>query len=213
MINKVKSVLAHNLVRLPVEVWPTEPKNQPGVLDLWVADQGLLTNAVEAYPLLDDGATDYFNGVPVGVDQRGEQVTGKLMGCNYAIAGTMGSGKTSLVIALLCGAMLDPLVEIEVYLLAYNVDYDPMAPRLSVLVKGDEDEKVLAAIEALRRLREEVTQRGKLLGEHGGEETKLTRELAQRTRGCGRRSWCSMSARSCSATSSTAGWPRSWPSR
>jgi Zonular occludens toxin (Zot) len=180
MVNKKKPVLAHNLVRLPVEVWPTEPKNQPGVLDLWVAHQGVLTGPVEPYPLLEHGTTDYFTGVPAGVDQRGELVVGKLMGSNYAIAGTMGSGKTSLVIELLAGAMLDPLVDIEVYVMAYNADYDPLAPRLSVLVKGDEAEQVHAAITALQNLREEVTTRGKLLAEMGGEETKLTRALAQR---------------------------------
>ncbi|HEY9416156.1 MAG TPA: hypothetical protein VIQ30_15450, partial [Pseudonocardia sp.] len=178
MINRYKTVLAHNLVRLPVEVWPTEPRDKPGVLDLWVADQGILTDPVELYPLLTEGECDYFKGVPVGVDQRGDLVTGKFMGHNYAVAGTMGSGKTSLIIELLCGAMLDPLVDIEVYVMAYNVDYDPMAPRLSVLVKGDEDEQILAAIGALRALREEVTLRGKLLAELGGEETKLTRAIA-----------------------------------
>jgi len=178
MINRYKTVLAHNLVRLPVEVWATEPKNKPGVLDLWVADQGILTTPVEPYPLLEEGECDYFVGVPAGVDQRGDLVVGRLMAANYAIAGTMGSGKTSLVIELLCGAMLDSLVDIEVYVMAYNVDYDPMAPRLSVLVKGDEDEQILAAIGALRGLRKEVTERGKLLAELGGEETKLTRVIA-----------------------------------
>ncbi|MBV9013062.1 MAG: cell division protein FtsK [Pseudonocardiales bacterium] len=180
MINKKKPLLAHNLVRLPVEVWPTEPKTQPGVLDLWVADQGVLSGPVEPYPLLEAGTTDYFSGVPAGVDQRGELVLGKLMGANYAVAGIMGSGKTSLVVELLAGAMLDPLVDLQVYVMAYNVDYDPLAPRLSVLVKGDEAAQVHAAITALQNLREEVTTRGKLLAELGGEETKLTRTLAER---------------------------------
>ncbi len=79
MINDRRTVLAHNLVRLPVEVWPTEPKRQPGVLDLWVADSGLLTGPVEPYPLLTEGVCDYFRGVPVGIDQRGDVVTGRLM--------------------------------------------------------------------------------------------------------------------------------------
>lgn len=178
MINDRKDVLAHNLVRLPVEVWPTEPKSQPGVLDLWVADQGLLTGPVAPYPLLDDGTCDYFKGVPVGVDQRGDEVHGKLMASNYAVAGIMGSGKTSLVINLLCGAMLDPLVDIDVYVMADNVDYDAMRPRLRTLVKGDDEVTVPAAIEALRELRSMVSQRGQILGELGGEETKLTREIA-----------------------------------
>ncbi|GAY11772.1 zonular occludens toxin domain-containing protein [Pseudonocardia sp. N23] len=180
MINDRKTVLAHNLVRLPVEVWPTEPKNLPGVLDLWVADQGLLTGPVDPYPLLGEGTTDYFKGVPVGIDQRGDVVTGKLMAANYAAAGIMGSGKTSLVINLLCGAILDPLVDVDVYCMAFNVDYDPLRPRLRTLVKGDEDEHITAAIDALRELRSEVTARGKILAELGGDETKLTREIAER---------------------------------
>jgi hypothetical protein len=49
---------------------------------------------------------------------------------------------TSLVINLLAGAMLDPLVDIDVYVMAYNVDYDPMRLRLRTLVKGHEDEQV-----------------------------------------------------------------------
>jgi S-DNA-T family DNA segregation ATPase FtsK/SpoIIIE len=179
MINEKKEVLAHNLVRLPVEVWPTEPKNQPGVLDLWVADQGILTGPVEPYPLLSEGSTDYFTGVPVGIDQRGSRVVGKLMGCNYAAAGAMGSGKTSLVLDVLCGAMLDPLVEIDVYVMAFNADYDPLTPRLRTLVKGDEDAQVRAAMDALRELRGEVTSKGKILSELGGEETKLTRAIAE----------------------------------
>lgn len=179
MINDRKDVLAHNLVRLPVEVWPTEPKRQPGVLDLWVADQGLLTGSVDPYPLLEQGSTDYFAGVPVGIDQRGLEVTGRCMGCNYAVAGIMGSGKTSFVLCLLCGAMLDPLVELDVYVLAYNADYDPLAPRLRTLVKGDEDEHITAGMDALRALRGEVTERGKMLSDLGGDETKLTRAIAE----------------------------------
>jgi len=180
MINDKKDVLAHNLVRLPVEVWPTEPKNQPGVLDLWVADQGLLTGPVAPYPLLTDGTCDYFKGVPVGIDQRGDEVYGRLMASNYAIAGIMGSGKTSLVINLLSGAMLDPLVDIDVYVMAENVDYDAMKPRLRTLVKGDEEVTVPAVIEAVRELRSMVSARGRILSELGGEETKLTREIAER---------------------------------
>jgi S-DNA-T family DNA segregation ATPase FtsK/SpoIIIE len=180
MVNKNKATLAHNLMRKPIEVWPTEPGNQPGVLDLWVADQGSLSGKVDPWPLLTEGEADYFKGVPVGVSQRGEPVMGKLMASNYMVGGIMGSGKSSLVVALLLGAMLDRLVEIEVYVMAYNVDYDPMKDRLRTLVKGDEDEQVQAALKALRNLRDEVTQRGKLLEEMGGDEVRLTREIAER---------------------------------
>ncbi|MEH0637293.1 cell division protein FtsK [Streptomyces bottropensis] len=178
MIAAKKSVLAHNLLRKPVEVWPTEPPKQPGVLDLWVADQGSLSGVVPAWPLLTEGVTDYFKGVPVAVSQRGETIIGKLMAANYMVGGIMGSGKSSLVIALLLGAILDPLVIVEAYVMAYNTDYDPLKPRLKTLVKGDDDEDIEAALKALRRLRDEVTMRGKLLEELGDGATKVTRELA-----------------------------------
>lgn len=178
MVNGKKNVLAHNLLRKPVEVWPTEPPKQPGVLDLWVADQGSLSGAVPPWPLLTEGTVDYFKGVPVAVSQRGEPIIGKLMAANYMVGGIMGSGKSSLVIALLLGAILDPLVIVEAYVMAYNVDYDPLKPRLRVLVKGDDDEDIEAALKALRDLRDEVTARGKLLEELGGDATKVTRELA-----------------------------------
>ncbi|MEU3274516.1 FtsK/SpoIIIE domain-containing protein [Saccharomonospora sp. NPDC006951] len=179
-VAKRKNVLAHNLLRKPIEVWPTEPKDQPGVLDLWVADQGILTEPVAAWPLLHEGECDYFKGVPVAVDARGDQIIGRLMACNYLIAGIMGSGKSSLVICLLLGAMLDPLVRIDVHVLAYNVDYDPMRPRLASLVKGDEEEHIEAAMHTLRALVGEVSERGRILESLGGEEAKLTRDIAKR---------------------------------
>ncbi|GAB3956341.1 FtsK/SpoIIIE domain-containing protein [Streptomyces sparsus] len=178
MVNDKKAVLAHNLMRKPVEVWPTEP--EASVLDLWVADPGSLSGKVPDWPLLAGGEADYFKGVPVGVSQRGDQVSGKLMAANYMVGGIMGSGKSSLVVALLLGAMLDPLVDIEAYVMAYNVDYDPMRERLRVLVKGDDDEQIEAAVKALRSLRQEVTDRGKLLEQLGGDDVRLTRALAQR---------------------------------
>ncbi|MFE9391202.1 cell division protein FtsK [Streptomyces sp. NPDC006784] len=175
-----KQVLAHNLLRKPIEVWPTEPRDQAGVLDLWVADPGVLTSPVPPWPLLTDGTADFFKGVPVALNARGEQVTGRLMAANYLVAGIMGSGKSSLVVSLLLGAMLDPLVEIDVHVLAYNVDYDVMRPRLRSLVKGDEDEHILAAMDTLRSLVGEVSRRGQELERLGGLESKLTREIAER---------------------------------
>jgi S-DNA-T family DNA segregation ATPase FtsK/SpoIIIE len=180
MVNAKKNVLAHNLMRKPVEVWPTEPPNMPGVLDLWVADQGSLNGVVPDWPLLHEGTTDYFKGVPVAVSQRGDEIIGQLMGKNWIVGGIMGSGKTSIVVSLLLGAILDPLVIAEVYVMATNVDYDPLRPRLRTLVKGDDPEDLRAGLDALRGLANEVTTRGKLLEELGGESTKLTRELASR---------------------------------
>ncbi|WP_103542042.1 cell division protein FtsK [Streptomyces sp. SM1] len=179
MIADKKATLAHNLLRKSIETWPTEPRDRAGVLDLWVADPGVLTKPVPPWPLLTDGTSDFFKGVPVALNARGEQVIGRLMAANYLIAGIMGSGKSSLVVALLLGAMLDPLVEIDVHVLAYNNDYDPMRPRLRSLVKGDDDEHVVAAMDTLRALASEVSRRGQEL-ERLGTDTKVTREMAER---------------------------------
>ncbi|GAA0905744.1 zonular occludens toxin domain-containing protein [Pseudonocardia zijingensis] len=177
MIVDRKAVLAHNLLRLPVEVWPTEPRDKPGVMDLWVADQGSLTKPVPPWPLLHKGSVDYFKGVPVGIDPRGNVVIGRLFATNWGVAGTMGSGKSTLIITTLLGAMLDPLVDIDVYCMAINADYDPLKPRLRTLFKSDEPEHIPQVLDALKQLMSELSERGRILSEKG--EPKLTRALAE----------------------------------
>ncbi|MGV9600786.1 hypothetical protein ACWDR1_29415 [Streptosporangium sandarakinum] len=174
MINKKKAVLAHNLVRFPIEVWPTEPK--AGVLDLWVADQGALTGPIDPWPLLNDGGADYFKGVPVGVNIRGKTIIGRLSEANYALAGMMGSGKSTLIIDLLLGALLDPLVDADVFVMAVNADYEPMKPRLRTLLTGTGEEVVEACLNRLRDAYADLDVRGKALQEHG--ERAVNRELA-----------------------------------
>jgi S-DNA-T family DNA segregation ATPase FtsK/SpoIIIE len=178
---KLKNVFAHNLVRMPVEVWPTEP--DPTIMDLFVADQGSLTRPIGPWPWLTDLDSvrgDFWKGVPIAQSQRGEVIWGQLMAKNYIAGGIMGSGKSSIIKTLLLGALLDPLVEAEVYVMAQNVDYDPMRPVLKRLVKGDDDEEMAEALKALRHIVSDVTYRGRILEELGGEETKLTREIAER---------------------------------
>lgn len=172
-----KTVLAHNLVRFPVEVWPTEPRDNPGVLDLWVADQGALSGPVPPWPLLHEGSADYFKGVPVAVNIRGKSITGRLFEANYAIAGMMGSGKSSLIITLLLGALLDPLVEADVFVLADNADYDPMKPRLRTLMTGSGQEVIEACMDTMSDLYAELTVRGQALKEHG--VRAASRQLAE----------------------------------
>jgi S-DNA-T family DNA segregation ATPase FtsK/SpoIIIE len=177
MIVNTKPVLAHNLLRLPVEVWPTEPRDQPGVMDLWVADQGSLTKPVAPWPLLKDGTADYFRGVPVGVDPRGKPVLGRLFQANWGVAGMMGSGKSTLIITALLGAILDPLVEIDVYCMAVNADYDPLRPRLRTLFVSDDPDEIPTVLRALKALMSELSERGRKLSAAG--EPKLTRKLAE----------------------------------
>lgn len=186
-IVRKKHVLAHNLGRLAVEVWVSEPKDKPGVLDLWVADPGVLTGPVDDWPLLaelEKAVTDYFEGVPVGVDLRGDEVTGELAGKNWAGAGMMGSGKSTLVITTVFGAMLDPLVDIDVFVMARNGDYTLMKPRLRTLQTGAGEEVVEACMANLRELYDELEIRGQALEEHtqagDPEADKVTRRLAEK---------------------------------
>lgn len=180
MINRRKSVLAHNLVRLPVEVWPVEQRDKPGVLDLWVAEPGALTGPVPPWPLLaklDTVATDYFKGVPAGVNIRGDNVNGLLFEANYAAAGLMGSGKSSLVITVLLGALLDPLVTADVFVCAENADYEAMKPRLRSLVTGAGPSTVEACMSTLREVYADLEVRGKALQEH--DQRAVSRKLAE----------------------------------
>ena len=89
----------------------------------------------------------------------------------------MGSGKSTLIITLLAGAMQDPLVEIDVFVFAENADYDPLKPRLRSLVKGAEPENVEKCLQRLRELFSELGERGRALAEHGV-SNNVTRELA-----------------------------------
>ncbi|MGH8920540.1 MAG: FtsK/SpoIIIE domain-containing protein, partial [Actinomycetes bacterium] len=142
---------------------------------------GALSGPVDPWPPLadlDNITTDYFTGVPVGVTIRGEVVRGRLSEANYVVGGTMGSGKSTLVITLILGAMLDPLVEIDVVVMAENADYEPMAPRLRSLVTGAGEDTATTCLAMLTSLYEELSIRGQALREHDARAT--TRPLAER---------------------------------
>lgn len=178
-IVKRKPMLAHNLMRFPIEVWPTEP--QPSVLDLWVAQPGALSGPVEPWPLLadlDTATCDYFAGIPVAVTIRGDVVRGRLHEANYAAGGMMGSGKSSLVITLLLGAILDPLVDADVVVMAENADYEPMRPRLRSLTTGHPDDTVPVAVAKLTALYADLQTRGEALKQH--DARSVTRSLAEK---------------------------------
>lgn len=171
--------LAHNLVRMPAEVWPTQAKGKPGVLDMWVGDPGALSGKVDPWPLLHEGTADYFQGVPVGTNLRGDNITATLFESNYVAAGQMGSGKSTLVITLLLGAMLDPLVDIDVFVCADNADFEPLRPRLRTLIAKPGDETVAACMANMRQLYSELEVRGQALREHDN-APKVTRKLAEK---------------------------------
>ena len=180
MVADRRARLAANLGRAKLETWPTEGA-EAGQLDLWVADKGKLAQGAGPWPLLLDGEVDLFDGVPFGRSQRGQVLNAPIMERNYLIGGQPGQGKSSAGRTLCLGCVLDPTVELRVYVFASNPDFDPFRPRLSAYVKGDEDEGIEAGLAELRELREEVTRRGKLLEGHGA--AKVTHKLASSVKG------------------------------
>lgn len=175
-INRAKESMAHNLGCRPQELFIEPDEHDSTVLDLFRLDPGVLREPVPDYPLLEQGTTDYWTGFPVGISPRGEQVIGATFERNHVYSGAMGSGKTSMVIALLTGAILDPLVDIDVFVFAENADYDVLKPCLNTVSLGDTAENVTACLEHMRGLHTDLAVRGELLQKYG--ETSATRELA-----------------------------------
>jgi DNA segregation ATPase FtsK/SpoIIIE, S-DNA-T family len=177
MIADKRDVLARNLVRASLEVWPSAAE-RAGYVDLWVADQGSTERPAPPYPLLHDGAADVFAGVPLGVSQRGDVIAPPLPGANVAFGGVMGQGKSNAARVVMAGAALDPLAELWVFVFANNGDFDAYRPRLARYHRGVDDSTVLAALEALHALYAEVGRREARLAELGAK--KVTRPLAEK---------------------------------
>ena len=182
MLVNVREVLAKNLHRNAVEVWPSdyglEKGGKAGYVNLYVADSGIMDKPTPEYPLLNDGVADVFEGVPIGITQRGDTVLMPIVGSNAVFGGQPGQGKSNAVRCAVAGVALDPLAEIRMHVFAQNGDFDVYTPRLSRYQKGATPEHVEAAVEHLQELYEEVGRREGRLAELGAK--KLTRAIAER---------------------------------
>lgn len=176
-IAKRRADLATGLYRAAKEVWPTTG-SEAGILDLWVADKGALAQGAGPYPLLSDGVTDVFKGVPFGRTLRGDAIVAPLFERNTITGGMPGQGKSSAARAIMAGAALDPTCELRIWVPDSNFDFEAFAPRCSVYVMGAEDERIEEILFGLRDLHDEVQRRGKLLIRF--EEPSVTRKLASR---------------------------------
>ena len=110
MIADQRPVLARNLHRAEVEVWPSDAEKggagPPGTVALWVADRGVLSRPAPEYPLLHDGTADVFEGVPAGVSPRGDLITLPVVSNNFVAGGHMGQGKSNACRVVMLGAAL-----------------------------------------------------------------------------------------------------------
>jgi len=175
MLADKREVFARNVHRAPLETWPVAAE-RAGFVDLWVADAGASKRAAPEYPLLHDGAADFFASVPLGVSQRGDVIAPPLMGGNLVFGGMMGQGKSNAARVVMAGAALDPIVELWVFVFAGNGDFDAYAPRLARYERGVDDAVVVAAVDALHALYAEVARREEKLAGLGAK--KVTRKLA-----------------------------------
>jgi S-DNA-T family DNA segregation ATPase FtsK/SpoIIIE len=175
MIADQRPVLARNLHRAEIEVWPSAAE-RAGAASVWIADNGVLSKPAPEYPLLHEGTADVFRGVPGGISPRGDGLDIPIVGNNFVVGGQMGQGKSNACRVVILGCALDPLCEIDVFVFANNGDFDAYAPRLARYVKGLEDDAIAAAVARLHQLYAEVARREERLAELGAK--KLTRQLA-----------------------------------
>ncbi|MFF1610940.1 FtsK/SpoIIIE domain-containing protein [Amycolatopsis sp. NPDC058278] len=179
MVAARRSKLAANLGRASLETWPTKG-DEDGVLDLWVADKGVLRGGAGEWPLVHDGQVDVFDGVPFGLSQRGRVINAPLVGVNWLIGGRPGQGKSAALRTLLLGAALDPTAELWSFVMGESPDFEPFRPRLSRYGMGMDDSVAEAATIALADLLTEMERRGKILGEQPGRPPKVSRKLADK---------------------------------
>lgn len=181
MVADKRDVLAVNLRRNAMEVWPSdygqEKGGRAGYVNLYVADTGVMDKPTPTYPLMHEGSADVFEGVPIGITQRGETVLMPLNGSNAVFGGLPGQGKSNGVRVVFAGAALDPLAELRVHVFAGNGDFDAYERRLSRYHKGASPEHAAVATAHLEELLAEIERRETRLAELGAK--KLTRAIAQ----------------------------------
>ncbi len=146
MIADQRPVLARNVHRAEVEVWPSDAEKAgtgpAGTAAVWIADSGVLSKPAPEYPLMHEGTADVFAGVPAGVSPRGDVLRSRSSATTSSRGGQMGQGKSNACRVVMLGCALDPLAELDVFVFANNGDFDAYAPRLALYHKGVEDDTI-----------------------------------------------------------------------
>jgi S-DNA-T family DNA segregation ATPase FtsK/SpoIIIE len=161
--------LAAGLYRHTKEVWPTTGDDN-SVLKLWIADKGALDEGAGPYPLLAEGFTDVFKGLPFGRTLRGDPARIPVIGRNTLCGGAPEQGKSNGARVVACGYTLDISTELRIYVPDANFDFERFKPRCSSYVMGAEDEWIEQIGGELEELKEELQKRGQLLIDAEAEE-------------------------------------------
>lgn len=156
--------LASGLRRPLGTVWPEgDAAMHEGRLILWVGDRDIARQGLIPWPLASKGRHDIFADLPFGVDPRGRLVSVPVIQHNYLFGSQPGQGKTSSVRVLVCGASLDPSVELWLHENKGTGDLDTHEPVSHRFVSGIDDDSIKYAAESLALLRKEVMRRGPIL--------------------------------------------------
>lgn len=167
--------LAAGLYRHTKEVWPSVG-GDANHLKLWIADKCALDEGAGPYPLLGEGFTDVFRGLPLGKTLRGDPINIPVIGRNTLCGGAPEQGKSTAAKGVACGYTLDTTTEVRIYVPDANFDFERFAPRCSSYVMGAEDEFIEQICGELEELKDELQKRGQLLIDAQAEE--VTRQLA-----------------------------------
>lgn len=179
---KRQEEFAHALGR-PAEcvVVEPQPRVSPGRFELFVAAKRLDEKDPPKWAWRDGKRRSFFDGVPVGVDTRGREVTVPLFEANGLIAGATGMGKSYSARLLLMAASLDPVVTVLVHNLKGGPDYRAFAPIAHTLRAGASPADLDALAADLAWMQSEIARRGRVLENLPTSvvpEAKLTREIA-----------------------------------
>jgi S-DNA-T family DNA segregation ATPase FtsK/SpoIIIE len=157
---------------------------------MWIADRDPLALPAGRTPLLRNAAqlrpTDIWQPAPLGLSERGEQVTLDMLWVSILVGAQPRQGKTFTARSLGLYAALDPYVKLTVFDASGKPDWrkfslvaDRFGFGLAVTRDGDPAEMLL---EALREIKADVQDRYQRLSELPVTicpEGKLTREIAR----------------------------------
>jgi S-DNA-T family DNA segregation ATPase FtsK/SpoIIIE len=161
--------------RAAKEVWPSVG-SEAAILKTWIADKGALEEGAGPYPLLTEGFTDVFKGLPFGRTLKGDLAYIPVIGRNSIDGGMPEQGKSNGARVVACGYTLDIVTEVRIYVPDTNFDFEAFKPRCSRYLMGAEDEVIERMLEEQELLKEELQRRGQLLVDYGVQE--VTREIA-----------------------------------
>jgi len=176
--------IAATMRRDIAQVWP-EPDHRKHAarLVLYVNDEAMGPHNTPTWPLLTAGATNLFEPVPLGVDQRGRSVSATLMFASGLIGAVPRMGKSFTLRVLALNAALDPRCEVHLADLKGGADFR-MFEKVAHFYRSGEDAEDIAAILAdLKALLAEMRRRYKVIKELPEDicpEGKVTDQLASR---------------------------------